>query len=77
MVDLKPEDLDKGMSPAEAAKFLGLAEKTLQHWRRQGKGPVYYQTRKNGPAYYKLRWIIEWQNKMARRSTSDFQPNRH
>ena len=33
----------RGMREAEAASYLGLSIKTLQAWRHQCRGPVYYR----------------------------------
>lgn len=34
-------DDDRALSPAEAAEFLGVSNKTLTNWRSLGKGPSY------------------------------------
>lgn len=33
----------KRLSTVKAAKVLGVTSQTLKNWRREGKGPAYYQ----------------------------------
>ena len=37
------DDLDRRIGEREAAAFLGVSPRTLQKWRRQGGGPVFYR----------------------------------
>ncbi len=50
---------DQLYTPSETARILGIAPKTLQQWRREGRGPVVTRLRENGPPRYRGRHILD------------------
>ena len=53
----------------EAARFLGLSDRTLEKHRSYGTGPVYRKI--GGRVVYTLDDLQAWSERAARRSTSD------
>ncbi len=62
--------LDSRLPPRQAAKLLGVSEKTLANWRHLGTGPVY---EKPGGRYVRYQYsdLIDFLNAGRRHSTSD------
>lgn len=51
--------LPDGRLPAsEAAKYLGVAEKTLANWRSQGRGPRFLKRARR--VWYRKEWLDAW-----------------
>ena len=62
------EDWPELLSVAEAAAFLRLTRSTLDHYRCEGRGPVY---RKHGArVFYPKPDLIRWSERNAYASTS-------
>jgi excisionase family DNA binding protein len=38
---MAPQDLKALLTPAEAARYLGVSLSALEHWRSQRRGPAY------------------------------------
>ena len=53
-----------------AAKFLGLAERTMQAYRQKGGGPKYVALSSRCLRYRRI-WLLEWAETRLRISTSD------
>lgn len=53
----------------EAARFLGLSDRTLEKHRSYGTGPVYRKI--GGRVVYKLEDLQAWSERATRRSTTD------
>jgi predicted DNA-binding transcriptional regulator AlpA len=53
----------------EAARFLGLSDRTLEKHRSYGTGPIYRKI--GGRVVYTLDDLQAWSQRAARRSTSD------
>lgn len=47
------------LRPRDAARYLGVAERTLESWRRKKEGPPYYRPCAN-TVTYKLADLIAW-----------------
>jgi hypothetical protein len=63
------EDWPELLSVAEAAAFLRLTRSTLDHYRCEGRGPVY---RKHGArVFYPKPDLIRWSERNAYASTSE------
>lgn len=61
-------DLDQLFTVAEAAKLLRIGRSTLNHYRCEGRGPVY---RKHGArVFYTKRSLLRWSRRARYRSTS-------
>ncbi len=60
--------LPEAATPRDAARVLGLAEKTLANWRAAAFGPPYvkYGSR-NGPVRYVLSELVAWRDAHRRR----------
>jgi predicted site-specific integrase-resolvase len=39
----RPADMEPLWTESQAAQYLGVSFKTLQNWRSQGRGPIYYK----------------------------------
>lgn len=50
--------LDKKMTTAEAASFIGFSEGTLENWRTKDKGPAYYNP--EGKVFYLEGDLVKW-----------------
>lgn len=46
----------------EAAQLLLQQESTLRKWRRESRGPKYYQAEERGSVKYLGQWLIEYRN---------------
>ena len=63
------EDWPELLSVTEAAAFLRLTRSTLDHYRCEGRGPIY---RKHGArVFYPKPDLIRWSERNAYASTSD------
>jgi len=59
---------ENAMSTKEASAFLGFAEKTLNSWRSQGRGPPYVRIGEKGPRCaiaYRMKHLVAWRDKRA------------
>lgn len=63
-------DLDRALSAQEAASFLGVSPKTLQAWRRLGKGPRYTRMSRT-VIVYRMRRLLEYLEASEVQSTSE------
>ncbi|OZB19436.1 MAG: hypothetical protein B7X53_00045 [Hyphomonas sp. 34-62-18] len=61
-------NLDDLVSVVEAAKILKLMRSTLDHYRCEGRGPVY--RKHGGRVFYKKADLIAWSERNTFRSTS-------
>lgn len=50
---------DRLYTPNEACAILGIASKTLQEWRREGRGPTVTRLRENGPPRYRGQHLLD------------------
>jgi predicted DNA-binding transcriptional regulator AlpA len=62
-------DPQRHLRTAEAARFLGLSDRTLEKHRSYGTGPVYRKI--GGRVVYTLDDLQAWSERGARRSTTD------
>lgn len=62
------DDLERLLTTAEAAAFVGMDVATLQNWRIVGSGPAYVKLGKGNkaPVRYRLNDIIEWHKTLRR-----------
>lgn len=68
------DDRTKTVSPAEAARRIGVAPRTLANWRWEGRGPKY--TKAGRLVRYRLLDVERFQAENVRRSTSDRETGR-
>lgn len=61
-------DLDDLVTVAEAARILKLRRTTLDHYRCQGRGPIY--RKHGGRVFYKRRSLRAWSRRNRFESTS-------
>ncbi|ENZ81620.1 MULTISPECIES: AlpA family transcriptional regulator [Caulobacter] len=64
-----PSAPQRHLKTIEAARFLGLSDRTLEKHRSYGTGPVYRKI--GGRVVYALDDLIAWSELAARRSTTD------
>jgi predicted DNA-binding transcriptional regulator AlpA len=64
-----PSDPQRHLKTAEAARFLGLSDRTLEKHRSYGTGPIYRKI--GGRVVYTLEDLQAWSERAARRSTTD------
>lgn len=64
-----PSDIQRHLRTAEAARFLGLSDRTLEKHRSYGTGPIYRKI--GGRVVYTLEDLRAWSERGARRSTTD------
>jgi len=64
-----PSDPPRHLRTAEAARFLGLSDRTLEKHRSYGTGPIYRKI--GGRVVYTLDDLQAWSERGARRSTTD------
>lgn len=64
-----PSPNSQYLRTAEAARFLGLARRTLEKWRCVGGGPVYFKFGR--VCLYQLSDLKAWAEAGRRTSTSD------
>lgn len=57
------------LTTQEAADYVGLKPRTLQTWRSEGRGPVYYK--RNNRILYKPSDIDAWIEESARTSPQE------
>lgn len=62
-------DNDTFLDTPKAATFLGFSSQALISWRRQGRGPVYYQAKKFSSVRYKVSDLIAFQESMIQTPT--------
>ena len=68
---MKPEnDRDMLLNEVDAAKLLGLTQRTLQAWRFYGKGPLFVRISKRCVRYRRSD-LVAWIEKRIARSTSE------
>lgn len=63
------EDWDDLVSVAEAATLLKLKRSTLDHYRCEGRGPVY--RKHGGRVFYSRKILIAWSKRHTYQSTSE------
>lgn len=68
-----PSEPQRHLRTIEAARFLGLSDRTLEKHRSYGTGPVYRKI--GGRVVYTLGDLQAWSERAARRSTTD--PDAH
>jgi len=64
-----PSDFQRHLRTAEAARFLGLSDRTLEKHRSYGTGPIYRKI--GGRVVYTMEDLRAWSERGARRSTTD------
>lgn len=64
-----PSEPQRHLKTIEAARFLGLSDRTLEKHRSYGTGPVYRKI--GGRVVYTLEDLQAWSERAARRSTTD------
>lgn len=64
-----PSEIQRHLRTAEAARFLGLSDRTLEKHRSYGTGPIYRKI--GGRVVYTLDDLRAWSERAARRSTTD------
>lgn len=69
MVDAN-DDADAGMTPDDAAVFLGCSTRLLAKWRSEGGGPAYIRL-SHTRVVYTRRQLVEFMRERTYRSTSD------
>ena len=57
------------LDTVEAARYVGLAARTLIRWRGEGSGPTFLKL--GGAVRYEMPELDRWINAQRRRSTSD------
>ena len=62
-------DPQRHLRTSEAARFLGLSDRTLEKHRSYGTGPIYRKI--GGRVVYTLDDLQAWSERGARRSTTD------
>lgn len=65
----EPSAPHRHLRTVEAARFLGLSDRTLEKHRSYGTGPVYRKI--GGRVVYTLADLQAWSERGARRSTTD------
>lgn len=62
-------ELERMMSPSEAAKFLGSSPAAIAKWRQRGEGPAYYKQGDDrlSPIRYRVRDLIDWRHETFHR----------
>lgn len=55
-------EIDRVLSREEAAEILGLAPKTLDNWRSQGRGPDYVSYSPTGRVRYRREDVIAFRD---------------
>jgi len=58
------------LTTVEAAAYLGLSDKSLEHWRLNRKGPPYIKA--GGAVRYDIRKLDRWLESRTVESTQDF-----
>ena len=66
LAELHPDQLIDGMT---AARFLGVATRTLERWRARGFGPRFVKVG-DGLIRYRVRAMIEWSTAREQSSTA-------
>lgn len=54
-------NLDRGLTPDEAAEFLATTRKTLESWRHWGRGPTYLKQGRS--VRYRMRDLLAFQER--------------
>jgi predicted DNA-binding transcriptional regulator AlpA len=65
---IPPNELYRQIDTAEAASFLGLAQRTLELHRQAGTGPAFVRAGKRA-VRYRLADLLTWQNQQLRTNT--------
>lgn len=59
----------KFLTPAQVAERVGVSTKTLDRWRLEGTGPTFQRAGRR--VLYYTASVIEWEDTLARTSTSE------
>ena len=61
------------LTPAQAARYLGVQRNTLAIWRTRGEGPPFIKVsrHRNGRVLYRVSDLEEWANRGAQRTIEE------